>query len=59
MTRSEIKQLELLRAKTPEQRFTMMADLIGAQFEAMKAGNDYDCWTMVKYDKIRLYLSLS
>jgi len=38
MTGSEIKQLKMLRAKTPEQRFAMMADLIGAQFEAMKAG---------------------
>lgn len=38
MTGSEIKQLEMLRAKTPEQRFAMMADLIGAQFDAMKAG---------------------
>ena len=38
MTKAEIKQLEILRAKTPEQRFAMMADLMGAQFEAMKAG---------------------
>lgn len=38
MTKTELKQLEMLRAKTPEQRFAMMADLIGAQFEAMKAG---------------------
>lgn len=38
MTKAEIKQLEMLRAKTPEQRFAMMADLIGAQFDAMEAG---------------------
>ena len=35
---AERKQLEKLRAKTPEQRFAMMTDLIDAQFEAMKAG---------------------
>ena len=38
MAKAEIRQLEMLRAKTPEQRFAMMADLIDAQFEAMKAG---------------------
>jgi len=38
MTKADIKQLEMLRAKTPEQRFAMMADLMGAQFGAMKAG---------------------
>lgn len=38
MTKSERKQLDMLRAKTPEQRFTMMSDLIDAQFGAMKAG---------------------
>ena len=38
MTKAEIRQLEILRAKTPEQRFAMMADLMGAQFDAMKAG---------------------
>lgn len=41
MTKAETKQMEMLRAKTPEQRFAMMADLIGAQFEAMKAGIKY------------------
>ena len=38
MTKAEMKQLEMLREKTPEQRFAMMADLMGAQFDAMKAG---------------------
>ena len=38
MTKAEIKQLEMLRTKTPEQRFAMMTDLIGAQFDAMRAG---------------------
>ena len=28
----------MLRAKTPEQRFAMMVDLIDAQFDAMRAG---------------------
>lgn len=38
MTKAEMKQLEMLRVKTPEQRFAMMVDLIGAQFNAMRAG---------------------
>ncbi|MEK7722210.1 MAG: hypothetical protein AAB359_07465 [Elusimicrobiota bacterium] len=38
MTEAEVKQMDMLRMKTPEQRFAMMADLIGAQFDAMKAG---------------------
>ncbi|MBI4803582.1 MAG: hypothetical protein HY796_13770 [Elusimicrobia bacterium] len=38
MTKADIKQLEMLRTKTPEQRFAMMVDLIGAQFDAMRAG---------------------
>lgn len=38
MTKTEIKQLEMMREKTPEQRFAMMTDLMGAQFDAMKAG---------------------
>ena len=33
-----MKQFKMLRKKTPEQRFAMMADLMGAQFDAMKAG---------------------
>ena len=38
MTKAEVRQLEMLRAKTPEQRFAMMVDLIDAQFDAMRAG---------------------
>ncbi|MFH1784546.1 MAG: hypothetical protein ABH868_06610 [bacterium] len=41
LTDSEIKQLELLKKKTPAQRFLMMADLINAQIEAMREGLKY------------------
>ncbi|MEI7481254.1 MAG: hypothetical protein WCK75_02780 [Elusimicrobiota bacterium] len=38
MTKAETIHLEMLRAKTPEQRFAMMVDLMDAQFNAMRAG---------------------
>ncbi|MDT8286744.1 MAG: hypothetical protein RQ748_06505 [Elusimicrobiales bacterium] len=41
MDKASAKQLELLRGKTPEQRFAMMSDLMDAQFESMRAGIKY------------------
>ena len=38
LTRSEIQQLDLLKKKSPTERFFLMTQLIGAQIEAMKAG---------------------
>lgn len=38
MTNAEIKQLEMLRGKNPQQRFAIMTRLIGAQLDAMRAG---------------------
>lgn len=38
---SEIQQLELLKKKTPEDRFLLMSQLIQDQFEVMKAGLKY------------------
>lgn len=35
---SEQKQLDLLKRKTPAERFLLMAQLINGQFEIMKAG---------------------
>lgn len=41
LTNSEIQQLELLKKKSPSERFSMMVQLIGGQIEAMKAGIKY------------------
>lgn len=41
LSQSELKQLELLKKKKPAERFLLMAQLIGEQFEAMKAGIRY------------------
>lgn len=38
---SELKQLNLLKKKTPSERFSMMTQLIENQIEAMKAGIRY------------------
>ena len=38
---SELIQLNLLKKKSPLERFIMMAQLIGNQFEFMKAGLKY------------------
>ncbi len=38
MSESELKQIELLRKKTPVERFLLMGQLIDDQFEVMKAG---------------------
>ena len=35
---SEIRQLELLKKRSPAQRFLLMTQLIAGQIEAMKAG---------------------
>jgi len=41
LTSSEVEQLELLKKKTPIERFRLAADLIQGQIEAMKAGIRY------------------
>ncbi len=41
LTDSEIQQLDLLRQKRPSERFFLMAQLIGGQIEALKAGLKY------------------
>ncbi len=38
---SELKQLELLKKKSPQERFGMMLGLIQQQIEAMKSGIRY------------------
>jgi len=38
LTKSELKQLDLLKTKKPLYRFSLMSQLINDQFEAMKAG---------------------
>jgi hypothetical protein len=38
---SELQQLDLLMKKKPAERFLLMAQLIGEQIEAMKAGIKY------------------
>ena len=41
LTRSEIQQLDLLKEKRPSDRFLLMAQLIGGQIKALKAGLRY------------------
>ncbi len=41
LTHPEIQQLDLLREKRPSDRFLLMAQLIGGQIEALKAGLRY------------------
>ena len=41
LSHSEIKQLDLLKKKSPSERFLLMVQLIGSQIEAMKAGIRY------------------
>jgi hypothetical protein len=41
LTHPEIQQLDLLRDKRPSDRFLLMVQLIGGQFEALKAGLRY------------------
>lgn len=41
LSESEIKQLELLKKKSPAERFMMMVNLINSQIAAMKAGIKY------------------
>ncbi len=38
---SELKQLELLKKKSPQERFGIVLDLIQQQLEAMKSGIRY------------------
>jgi hypothetical protein len=38
---SELQQLNLLKKKSPAERFAIMLQLIGGQLEAMKAGIRY------------------
>lgn len=41
LSNSELKQLDLLKKKSPVERFLLMTQLIGGQIEAMKAGIRY------------------
>ncbi len=41
LTHSEIRQLDMLKKKSPSERFLLMCQLINGQFEAMKAGIKY------------------
>jgi hypothetical protein len=41
LSHSELQQLDLLMKKSPSERFLLMAQLIGDQIEAMKAGIKY------------------
>ncbi|MFH1380497.1 MAG: hypothetical protein ABII23_09495 [bacterium] len=41
LSSSELKQIEFLKKKMPAERFFIMAQLIGDQFEIMKAGIRY------------------
>lgn len=41
LSHSELRQLDLLKKKSPVERFLLMAQLIGEQIEAMKAGIRY------------------
>lgn len=41
LSKSEKFQLKLLRSKTPQQRFYLMAELINSQFKIMFAGLKY------------------
>ncbi|MDP2939308.1 MAG: hypothetical protein Q8O13_04405 [Candidatus Omnitrophota bacterium] len=41
LSNSELKQLDLLKKKSPSERFLLMLQLIGGQIEAMKAGIRY------------------
>jgi hypothetical protein len=42
LSKLELKQLELLRKKTPAERFSMMFNLINTQIKAIKAGIRHD-----------------
>ena len=41
LSKEELQQLDLLKKKSPAQRFFLMAQLIQGQIEAMKAGIKY------------------
>jgi len=41
LTHSEIQQLDLLKKKSPSERFLLMIQLISDQIEVMKAGLRY------------------
>ncbi len=41
LTHSEIQQLDMLKEKSPSERFLLMSQLINDQFEVMKAGIKY------------------
>lgn len=41
LTHSEIRQLELLREKSPSDRFLLMVQLVDGQIKALKAGLRY------------------
>ena len=41
LSNSELRQLDLLKKKTPVERFLLMTQLIAGQIEVMKAGIRY------------------
>lgn len=41
LSNSELKQLDLLKKKSPAERFLLMSQLISGQIETMKAGIKY------------------
>lgn len=41
LTHSEIQQLDILKKRSPSDRFLLMSQLINDQFEVMKAGLKY------------------
>ncbi len=41
LTHSEIQQLDMLKKKSPSERFSLMSQLINDQLEVMKAGIKY------------------
>ena len=41
LTHSEIRQLDLLKRKSPSERFLLISQFINDQFEVMKAGLKY------------------
>ncbi|MHC4307895.1 MAG: hypothetical protein ACYSR7_04650 [Planctomycetota bacterium] len=41
LTHYEIRQLDMIKKKSPSERFLLMSQLINDQFEVMKAGLKY------------------
>jgi hypothetical protein len=56
LTHSEIQQLDLLKKKSPSDRFSLMIQLIGDQIEAMKAGIKHKNPTNISDKELEQYL---